>query len=71
MIWNTIDVVSKCGGYAVVSKTGSFVKAAAITGTIYGGEMSAHHYFKDFAYRYVYTLANDLATFIRGREIPF
>ena len=52
VIWNTIDVVSKCGGYAVVSKTGhSFVKAAMrATGAIYGGEMSAHHYFKDFAY---------------------
>ena len=52
VIWNTIDVVSKCGGRAVSSKTGhSFVKAAMReNGAIYGGEISAHHYFRDFAY---------------------
>ena len=52
VIWNTVDVVSKCGGHAVASKTGhAFVKAAMRTrDAIYGGEMSAHHYFKDFAY---------------------
>ena len=52
VIWNTIDVVSKCGGFAVSSKTGhSFVKAAMReNGAIYGGEISAHHYFRDFAY---------------------
>ena len=52
VIWNTIDVVSKCGGFPVSSKTGhSFVKAAMReNGAIYGGEISAHHYFRDFAY---------------------
>ena len=52
VIWNTIDVVTKCGGKAVVSKTGhAFVKTAMRhSDAIYGGEMSAHHYFKDFAY---------------------
>jgi phosphomannomutase len=52
VIWNTIDVVGKCGGKAVVSKTGhAFVKAAMRhANAIYGGEMSAHHYFRDFAY---------------------
>ena len=52
VIWNTIDVVAKCGGQAVVSKTGhAFVKAAMRKrNAIYGGEMSAHHYFRDFAY---------------------
>ena len=42
----------KSGGKAVASKTGhAFVKAAMRTGdAIYGGEMSAHHYFRDFAY---------------------
>ena len=52
VIWNTTEVVSKCGGQAVVSKTGhAFVKAAMRTkDAIYGGEMSAHHYFRDFAY---------------------
>lgn len=52
VIWNTIDVVGKCGGQAVVSKTGhAFVKAAMRNSdAIYGGEISAHHYFRDFAY---------------------
>ena len=52
IIWNTIDVVGKCGGHAVASKTGhAFVKAAMRRrDAIYGGEMSAHHYFRDFAY---------------------
>jgi len=52
VIWNTIEVVGKHGGRAVVSKTGhAFVKAAMRTrDAIYGGEMSAHHYFRDFAF---------------------
>ncbi len=52
VIWNTTDVVSKCGGQAITSKTGhAFVKAVMRkSGAIYGGEMSAHHYFRDFAY---------------------
>ena len=52
VIWNTIDVIGKCGGQAVVSKTGhTFLKAAMrASDAIYGGEMSAHHYFRDFAY---------------------
>ena len=52
VIWNTIDVIGKCDGKAVVSKTGhAFVKAAMRKrDAIYGGETSAHHYFRDFAY---------------------
>ena len=52
IVWNTIDVVKKRGGYPVSSKTGhAFVKAAMReSGAIYGGEMSAHHYFRDFFY---------------------
>ena len=52
VIWNTIDVVERCQGHAVVSKTGhAFVKAKMRrSGAIYGGEMSAHHYFRDFAF---------------------
>ena len=52
VIWNTLDVVGKCGGQPVASKTGhAFVKAAMRKrDAIYGGEMSAHHYFRDFAY---------------------
>ena len=52
VIWNTIDVVGKNGGKALASKTGhAFVKAnMRKADAIYGGEMSAHHYFRDFAY---------------------
>lgn len=52
VIWSTIDVVRKCGGRAVASRTGhAFVKAAMRNlDAIYGGEMSAHHFFRDFAY---------------------
>ena len=52
LYWNTIEMVSKAGGKAVVSKTGhSFLKEAMREhNAIYGGEMSAHHYFKEFAY---------------------
>ncbi len=50
--WNTIDVVSKAGGVPVMSKTGhAFIKERMRSeDAIYGGEMSAHHYFRDFAY---------------------
>ena len=52
VIWSTIDIVEKHGGKAVASRTGhAFVKAAMRhVDAIYGGEMSAHHYFRDFAY---------------------
>lgn len=50
--WNTIDVVTKAGGVPVMSKTGhAFIKECMRKeDAIYGGEMSAHHYFRDFAY---------------------
>ncbi|MEH0742554.1 phosphomannomutase CpsG [Vibrio cholerae] len=50
--WNTIDVVTKSGGVPVMSKTGhAFIKERMRKeDAIYGGEMSAHHYFRDFAY---------------------
>ena len=49
VIWNTIDVVAKCGGKAVASKTGhAFVKAAMRkSDAIYGGEMSAPSLLRD------------------------
>ena len=52
VIWNTKDVINRCGGLAVASKTGhAFMKAAMRhADAIYGGEMSAHHYFRDFFY---------------------
>ncbi len=50
VIWNTQDVVAHGGGRAVVSKTGhAFMKQALRNHqAVYGGEMSAHHYFRDF-----------------------
>ena len=50
--WNTIDVVNAADGEAVMSKTGhAFIKERMRKeDAIYGGEMSAHHYFRDFAY---------------------
>jgi phosphomannomutase len=52
LTWNTIDVVRKHGGIAVQSKTGhAFIKERMrAVDAVYGGEMSAHHYFRDFAY---------------------
>ncbi len=52
LTWNTIDIVSELGGAAVQSKTGhAFIKERMRSeDAIYGGEMSAHHYFRDFAY---------------------
>ncbi|VVA46959.1 Phosphomannomutase/phosphoglucomutase [Serratia ficaria] len=50
--WNTIDIVNQAGGVPVMSKTGhAFIKERMRKeDAIYGGEMSAHHYFRDFAY---------------------
>ncbi len=50
--WNTVDVVTAAGGTPVMSKTGhAFIKERMRKeDAIYGGEMSAHHYFRDFAY---------------------
>ena len=52
LTWNTIDIVSKAGGEPIMSKTGhAFIKERMrLEGAIYGGEMSAHHYFRDFAF---------------------
>ncbi|MBV6820334.1 phosphomannomutase CpsG [Rahnella sp. PD12R] len=52
LTWNTIDVVSQSGGQPVMSKTGhAFIKERMRSeDAIYGGEMSAHHYFRDFSY---------------------
>ena len=52
LTWNTIDMVQQAGGIPVMSKTGhAFIKERMRTeDAVYGGEMSAHHYFRDFAY---------------------
>jgi phosphomannomutase len=52
IIWNTQDIVQKAGGRAVQSRTGhAFIKQAMRDeNAVYGGEMSAHHYFRDFVF---------------------
>jgi phosphomannomutase len=52
LVWNTQDLVQAAGGRPVVSKSGhAFIKEKmrAVDGA-YGGEMSAHHYFREFSY---------------------
>lgn len=52
LTWNTIDLVRQAGGRPIMSKTGhAFIKERMrLEDAVYGGEMSAHHYFRDFAY---------------------
>jgi phosphomannomutase/phosphoglucomutase len=52
LTWNTIDMVRQAGGVPIESKTGhAFIKERMrAEDAIYGGEMSAHHYFREFAY---------------------
>ena len=52
LTWNTVAVAKKFGGQAICCKTGhAFMKERMRSeDAIYGGEMSAHHYFKDFFY---------------------
>lgn len=52
LIWNTQEIVSRYNGVPVMSKTGhAFIKERMrAENAAYGGEMSAHHYFRDFAY---------------------
>lgn len=52
LIWNTREVVEQAGGTPVMSRTGhAFIKERMrAEDAAYGGEMSAHHYFRDFGY---------------------
>jgi phosphomannomutase/phosphoglucomutase len=52
LTWNTVEMVEQAGGVPIMSKTGhAFIKERMrAEDAIYGGEMSAHHYFRDFAY---------------------
>lgn len=52
LVWNTIELAEAMGGQAIQSKTGhAFIKERMRQeDAVYGGEMSAHHYFRDFAY---------------------
>ena len=52
VIWNTQDIVKANSGISVQSKTGHAIikKTMRDYSAIYGGEISAHHYFRDFAF---------------------
>ena len=52
LTWNTLDIVKRLGGRAVICKSGhAFIKEKMrAEDAIYGGEMSAHHYFKQHWY---------------------
>lgn len=52
LVWNTFDIVEQFKGKAIQSKSGhAFIKDVMREhNAAYGGEMSAHHYFRDFAY---------------------
>ncbi|MDP6146601.1 MAG: phosphomannomutase [Gammaproteobacteria bacterium] len=52
LVWNTVEEVDRFGGIPTISKSGhSFIKEVMReNNSIYGGEMSGHHYFRDFYY---------------------
>jgi len=52
LTWNTIEIVRQAGGEPVQSKSGhAFIKEVMRrVDAVYGGEMSAHHFFRDFSY---------------------
>lgn len=52
LIWNTIEICEENGGEAVMCKSGhAFIKdKMRKVNAVYGGEMSAHHYFREFSY---------------------
>ncbi len=52
LTWNTVEMTEALGGVPVLSKSGhAFIKERMrAEDAVYGGEMSAHHYFRDFAY---------------------
>lgn len=52
VIWNTQKVVKDAGGETVASRTGHALIKAKMreVDALYGGEMSAHHYFRNFMY---------------------
>ena len=52
VVWNVVNKIKSAGGCAVLSKTGhtNIKQTMRNNNAVYGGELSAHHYFKDFAY---------------------
>jgi phosphomannomutase len=85
MIWNTQEIAADMGGKAVQSRTGhAYIKnAMRQENAIYGGEMSAHHYFRDFMFcdsgmipwlmiaELVSTTGTGLADLIKDRKAKF
>jgi phosphomannomutase len=52
LVWNTREIVTREGGIPVMARTGhAFIKETMrAEDALYGGEMSGHHYFRDFNY---------------------
>lgn len=52
LYWNTAELVGQAGGVPVRAKTGhAFIKERMRKeNALYGGEMSGHHYFREFAF---------------------
>lgn len=52
LVWNTLEIVESMGGRPILWKSGhAFIKEKMrAEDAAYGGEMSAHHYFRDFSY---------------------
>lgn len=52
LVWNTVEIVNDNGGTPLLNRTGhAFIKdRMRAEDAVYGGEMSAHHYFRDFHY---------------------
>ena len=52
LVWNTVEQIDEAGGIPVLCKSGhAFIKEKMrAEDAVYGGEMSAHHYFREFAY---------------------
>jgi phosphomannomutase len=52
LVWSTEEDIRQAGGIPVLSRTGhAFIKERMrAEDALYGGEMSAHHYFRDFGY---------------------
>jgi phosphomannomutase len=52
LTWSTEELVRQAGGIPVMTRTGhAFIKERMrLENAVYGGEMSAHHYFRDFGY---------------------
>lgn len=85
MIWNTQEIAADMGGKAVQTRVGhSFIKSTMRKeNAVYGGEMSAHHYFRDFMFcdsgmipwlmvaETVSTTGTGLADLIKDRKAKF